>query len=105
MKQLEHMNDLLDAYGVLLTTRQLEIMCGYYEDDFSLSEIAENFGISKAAVNDMVKRCENTLKKYEELLHLVEKSKQRQIIYDKMKKSHDNKILENIKILEKLERE
>lgn len=105
MKQLEQMNELLDAYGTLLTPRQREVMSCCFEEDFSFSEIAENFQISKAAVSDMIKRCEQILYHYEELLHLVEKSKQRMELYDKIKKDADAGLLSCIEQLEALERE
>ena len=46
------MNELLDAYKTLLTTKQQEILKLYYEEDFSLSEIGEILKISRAAVSD-----------------------------------------------------
>ena len=42
-------------------------------EDFSLSEIAEEKGISRQGVHDLVKRCQKTLEGYEKKLHLVEK--------------------------------
>ena len=61
---------LLDIYGNLLTKKQLNIMKCYFEDNLSLSEIAENENISRQAVFDMIKRGEITLNKYEEKLSL-----------------------------------
>ncbi|MEW6243706.1 MAG: YlxM family DNA-binding protein [Bacillota bacterium] len=67
------MSMLLDTYGELLTRRQRAILKHYYEDDFSLSEIAENEGISRAGVADIVKRGERALEKYESRLGLVQR--------------------------------
>ncbi len=42
-------------------------------EDYSLSEVAEELGISRQGVHDMIRRCNHTLEEYEEKLHLVEK--------------------------------
>lgn len=64
---------LYDFYGELLTEHQKQI----YEDvvfgDYSLSEVAEEQGISRQGVHDLVKRCNKLLQEYESRLHLVER--------------------------------
>ena len=64
---------LYDFYGELLNEHQR----GVYEDavfnDLSLSEIADEYGISRQGVHDLIKRVSNTLEGYESKLHLVEK--------------------------------
>ena len=57
---------LLDFYGEVLTPRQRDVMVQYYNDDFSLAELAENFGITLQGVRDAVKRGEATLLALEE---------------------------------------
>lgn len=47
-------NDLMDVYGSLLTSRQQEIMDLYTKEDLSYSEIAQELGISRTAVMDAV---------------------------------------------------
>ena len=64
---------LYDFYGELLKDNQRGIYEDYILNDLSLSEIAEEKGISRQGVFDMVKRCEKNLEKYEEKLHLVDK--------------------------------
>lgn len=64
---------LYDFYGQLLTNRQKEVMSLYHEENLSLSEIAEEFGISRAAVHDSLKKAEKALLSYEEKLGLVER--------------------------------
>ena len=59
IEKTQHMNQLLDMYQELLTKKQNEILHMYYEEDFSLAEIAESFAISRAAVSDHLKRSEN----------------------------------------------
>jgi hypothetical protein len=64
---------LFDFYGELLTEHQKEIYEQFILEDLSLGEIAKEAGISRQGVHDLVKRCDQTLKGYEEKLHLVEK--------------------------------
>ena len=64
---------LYDFYGELLTSHQKEIYEQFVLEDLSLSEIAEDAGISRQGVHDMIKRCNKTLEEYEQKLHLVEK--------------------------------
>lgn len=64
---------LYDFYGELLTERQQQVYESVVLEDYSLSEVAENLGISRQGVHDMIKRCNHTLGEYESRLHLVEK--------------------------------
>ena len=62
---------LLDFYGDVLSGRRLEIMKMYYDEDLSLSEIAEITGISRQGVRDSVKKSESELTKLEQTLNLA----------------------------------
>ncbi|MBP3385151.1 MAG: YlxM family DNA-binding protein [Firmicutes bacterium] len=73
---IAHVNLLFDFYGKLLTKRQKEAMELYYEENLSLSEIADEFQISRQGVHDALKNAEKALKGYEEKLGLVEKMQQ-----------------------------
>ena len=64
---------LYDFYGELLTERQQQVYESVVLEDYSLSEVAEDLGISRQGVHDMIKRCNHTLEDYEARLHLVEK--------------------------------
>ncbi len=64
---------LYDFYGELLNEHQREIYEGFIFHDLSLGEIAQEEGISRQGVHDMVKRCTKTLEGYESKLHLVQK--------------------------------
>ena len=64
---------LYDFYGQLLTKRKQEVMELYHEEDYTLAEIAEEFGISRAAVHDSLKSAEKALLEYEKKLGLVAK--------------------------------
>lgn len=67
---------LLDFYGDVLPERRREIMDLYYNDDLSLSEIAETFGITRQAVRETVKKTETDLRFYEEKLGLLRRFKE-----------------------------
>ena len=64
---------LNDYYGGLLTEYQTRILSSYYDEDLSLKEIAEEEGVSRQAVADVIKRSSEKLVEYEEKLGLVEK--------------------------------
>ena len=64
---------LLDFYGEVLSERKRLVMDYYYNDDLSLSEIAENTGITRQGVRDSLKRAEETLQTYEQKLGLADK--------------------------------
>ena len=64
---------LYDFYGELLTERQQQVYESVVLEDYSLSEVAEDLGISRQGVHDMIRRCNHTLEEYEEKLHLVVK--------------------------------
>ncbi|NLB62134.1 MAG: DNA-binding protein [Clostridiales bacterium] len=66
--------DLLDAYGALLTERQLSIMEQYVFEDCSLFEIAEREGITRQGVRDAICTATNRLNAFEEAIHLVKKT-------------------------------
>ena len=57
---------LLDFYGDVLTEKQRDVMEQYYNDDLSLSEIADNFGITRQGVRDAIKRGEGTILELED---------------------------------------
>lgn len=71
--KFERMAMLFDFYGKLLTEKQQEMLSLHYEQDLSLSEIAEEYKISRQAVHDTLKRAEKTLMDFEENLGLVKK--------------------------------
>lgn len=70
MNKIEFMR-LWDAYSNLLTPTQQEITNLYFNLDLTLSEIAEQKGISRQAVSDCLNGCKKQLEEYEEKLHMV----------------------------------
>lgn len=70
---------LLDYYGDMLTTKQHDFLEYYYDEDLSLSEIAQNEGITRQGVRDAIKRAEAQLFEMENRLGIVKK-------FDEMRK-------------------
>ena len=64
---------LYDFYGELLTEHQRQIYEARVFDNLSLSEIAQDFEISRQGVHDLIKRCDKILQGYEDKLHLLQK--------------------------------
>lgn len=73
MEKLVRQGLLFDLYGDLLTEHQRDIFGALVNEDLSLSEIAEDHGISRQGVQDLIKRTERKLEEYESKLHLLEK--------------------------------
>ena len=71
MKKIVEQGLLYDFYGELLTEHQKKIYEAAVYNDMSLTEIADENGISKQGVHDRIKRCTNTLQGYEDRLHMI----------------------------------
>lgn len=71
--QRMRLSRLFDMYGGLLTEKQWLCLNLYFNDDLSLTEIAEELGVSRQAVHDLLKRVEQTLERYESRLKLLAK--------------------------------
>ena len=69
--QAYRMAMLFDFYGDMLTERQREFYDLYYNEDLSLSEIAENYGISRQGVRDVIVRAEATLTELEDKTGII----------------------------------
>ena len=69
---------LFDFYGELLTAKQKEYFDLHYNADYSLSEIAEETGISRQGVWDIIKRAEETLRKTEDKTGLIRRFRENQ---------------------------
>ena len=101
---------LYDFYGELLTPHQRNIYEAAVYNDMSLSEIAEEQGISRQGVHDLIKRCDKSLQDYESKLHLVErftaaKEKIRRIeALTQITKEEMTEEIENISRLEVIDR-
>ena len=73
MDNIAKKNLLYDFYGELLTDHQKTIYEDAVYNDCSLSELAEEYNISRQGVHDLLKRCDKILEGYEEKLGLVAK--------------------------------
>lgn len=86
---------LCGIYGNLLTEKQYQILDDYYNNDLSLSEIAENNQITRQAVKDMINKGTAKLLEYEEKLLFMDKTlKQEKIV---------NEIIEDLSNVESSE--
>ena len=69
--QAYRMTMLFDFYGELLTDRQKEFFDLYYNEDLSLAEIAENYGISRQGVRDAIVRAEGIMSEMEDKTGII----------------------------------
>ena len=108
MEEKVKISMLCQLYGKLLTKKQFEFIDDYYNNDLSLSEIAENHNITRQAVRDIIKKGEKKLFEYEEKLMFMKKTmnqeKQIENILAQLNKIHEdssdekvNNILEEVK--------
>lgn len=70
LEDVNRINLLYDIYSPLLTERQQEVMKLYFSDNYSLAEIAAEYGISRQAVHDLIQRTLSSIGKFEEKLGL-----------------------------------
>ncbi len=71
MEKIVEQGILYDFYGPLLTAHQQEVYEACVFEDLSLAEAAECFGVSRQNIHDLLKRCDKSLKEYEERLGLI----------------------------------
>ncbi|WP_314059738.1 putative DNA-binding protein [uncultured Vagococcus sp.] len=84
IEKTNRMNALFEFYSTLLTEKQMNYIELYYADDFSLGEIAEEYGVSRQAVYDNIKRTDKILENYERKLHLYSNFIVREELINKM---------------------
>ncbi len=75
-EQRMHLVRLYDIYGGLLTDKQQKCMEMHFYNDLSLSEIADEYGVSRQAIYDLIKRAGQVLERYENRLKLLERDKE-----------------------------
>lgn len=81
---------LLDFYGKLITARQYEIINMYFNEDYSLGEIAERLNISRQGVYDNIRRGIMILNQFEIKLGLVEKNEISKTVFRNIEKEVDD---------------
>jgi len=84
LAKTERINRLLDFYLPLFSTRQQEMLILYYRDDYSLTEIADTFSISRQAVHDQLHRLVNSMEQTEHSLNLLQRNQDQQQILDQL---------------------
>lgn len=107
LEKTTRINYLYDFYQSLLTPKQQSYMSLYYLDDYSLGEIAEEYGVSRQAVYDNIKRTEAMLEEYEEKLNLFNKFQERNKLLAQMREvlEKDSPSLEQLQeVLKRLEK-
>ena len=93
MKNLKTLTILFDYYGDLLTEKQRKYFVDYYFDDLSLSEMSENYGISRTAISKQINEVNSKLNMYEEKLKLYSKRNQ---LLDLLKNIDNKDIVDKI---------
>ncbi len=101
---------LWEIYGKLLTKKQYVVLNDYYNNDLSLSEIAENNNISRQGVRDLIKKGEGKLFEYEEKLKIMEKNTKNertiQLVLSQLSKISENSSDKKVeKILNEVQKE
>ena len=84
---------LLDFYGELLNERRRTVLDMYYNEDMSLSEIAETLGITRQGARDLIKKAGDELLHFEEKLGVAQKFRnlcERVDSAEQITKSNDN---------------
>ena len=88
IKKFDRINSLLLTYGELLSSMQKDVLTCYYSYNLSLSEIAEERKVSRAAVEDALKKGENRLEEIEKALKNHEKREKILKITAKIKQNY-----------------
>ena len=97
MDKILYYNNLFSIYRELLTEKEQNIFSLYYEENLSLSEIAENLQITRSAVGNTVKIVEKKLEEYEKKLHILAKNELlKMALNDNIDTVLKKKILENL---------
>ncbi len=101
LKERTYYNNLLDIYGELLSSKQRSILRDDLCMDLSMSEIADNNKITRAAVNDAIQKAKSKLDFYESKLKIYEKQRDSLEIIADLKENCTNP--EDLRLLNKLE--
>ncbi len=96
IEQIIKISKLYDVYSDLLSEKQKIYIKNYFFDDLSLTEISENYGISKQAISNNIKRTVFELEQFEEKLKLISTSNERQFILEEIKKLNNDKVIDEL---------
>lgn len=93
MDEVIYYNNLYDCYKDLLTDKQQSYFVDYYQDNLSLSEMADNYGISRNAIHRQIKKITELLDFYESKLCIISKNNQ---IMDLINETKNDKLIKEI---------
>lgn len=96
MEDVFYYNELYDLYGSLLTDKQRKYFEDYYFNNLSLSEMAEDYDVSRNAIFKQLHNVVDKLMEYESKLHLYERKMKIISIMEKNKNKELEKILEEL---------
>lgn len=94
---------LFDFYGDLLTDKQKQYFKDYFFEDMSLSEIANDYQISRNAIFDQIQKTQKILENYESVLGLAHKYKSLDEILNQYSETTNSEVLELITKIKELE--
>ncbi len=97
-----YISSLLDVYGRFLSQKQKTLAEHYYNEDLSLSEIAENEGITRQGVSDNIRRAENKMKAWEEESHYCRNILRLKELSGLAQKGEESAVKEILDIIENL---
>ena len=93
MKDFVYYNNLFDIYGELLTDNEKNSFRDYYQEDMSLSEIADDKNISRSAVSKTINVVIDKLNYYEDILHVY---KNNELLRDSLDKDNLKDVVKKI---------
>lgn len=93
MDEVIYLNTLYDCYKDLLTDKQRNYFCDYYQDNLTLSEMALNYNISRNAIHRQIKKIVDLLEFYESKLSIISKNNE---IMDLIKSTNNDKLISEI---------
>ena len=96
MEETIYLSTLFDYYGVLLTDKQRLYFEDYYFNNLSLSEIAENYEITRNAVYNQLREAREKLEHYDKILELSIKQRKVKEICDRINDEDLKKDLKDI---------
>ena len=103
LSKKEHFCSLYDIYKNLLTEKQRKYFEDYYFLDLSLSEISENYEVSKNAIFDQIKKIEAALEEYEKALALLAREEKLEQLLNSAANCDNKELVELIEKIRDLE--
>ena len=96
MEEILYYTMLFDLYGELLTSKQQDYFKDYYFNNLSLSEIAENYEITRNAIHNQLREAKDKLEHYDKVLQLSTKQEKIKEICNKISDDNIKKELKDL---------